>query len=167
MKRHKFISILCIFILAACKPKSQGDTESTSFDSTSMNSAFDIEVAWDTIEAINKRSAAAMAAGDSAVIVSLYTSDAAIKPANLPANKKTATASGTDNETWRMGVKNIKYDAKDHWGNHELLGEEGTYSIADERGRIIDKGKYQMVWRMEEGRWKLLKDIFDSDLAKK
>ena len=37
--------------------------------------------------------------------------------------------------------------------------------MTDKSGKEIDKGKYIVLWKMEDGKWKLHRDIFNSDNA--
>ena len=42
--------------------------------------------------------------------------------------------------------------------------ETGRYELYDAQNKILDKGKYVVVWKQENGEWKLFRDIFNSDL---
>ena len=50
------------------------------------------------------------------------------------------------------------------WGTEELVTEVGSYTMTDKAGKEIDKGKYIDLWKMEDGKWKLHRDIFNSDM---
>ena len=45
-----------------------------------------------------------------------------------------------------------------------MVSEVGSYSMTDKSGKEIDKGKYIVLWKMEDGKWKLHRDIFNSDM---
>jgi len=53
----------------------------------------------------------------------------------------------------------------DVWGNGDLLAEEGTASLFDQKGTELDHAKYLVVWKKENGQWKLFRDIWNSDRA--
>lgn len=36
--------------------------------------------------------------------------------------------------------------------------------ILDKDGKQLDKGKYIVLWKKEEGKWKLFRDCYNSDL---
>jgi ketosteroid isomerase-like protein len=36
--------------------------------------------------------------------------------------------------------------------------------MTDKDGKEIDRGKALELWKMEDGKWKLFRDIFNSDL---
>ena len=62
------------------------------------------------------------------------------------------------------GSKGFKTLADDVAGNKDQLVETGHYEIYDAENKMIDKGKYVVVWKQENGEWKLFRDIFNSDL---
>jgi ketosteroid isomerase-like protein len=59
---------------------------------------------------------------------------------------------------------NITLNTTDLWGYDDLLTEVGTYTLTSKDGKEVDKGKYIDLWKMEDGKWKLHRDIFNSDL---
>jgi ketosteroid isomerase-like protein len=54
----------------------------------------------------------------------------------------------------RVGVVNISV----------FSTEEGVYEIKTKDGKQLDKGKYIVLWKKEDGKWKLHRDISNSDL---
>ncbi len=48
----------------------------------------------------------------------------------------------------------------------DLASDVGTYSLAFDAdgGRVEDQGKYVLVWKKVNGAWKVLADIFNSNL---
>jgi uncharacterized protein (TIGR02246 family) len=48
----------------------------------------------------------------------------------------------------------------------ELAYDQGTYTLSFDgaKGRIEDRGKYVVVWKREDGEWRVAADIFNSDL---
>jgi len=41
--------------------------------------------------------------------------------------------------------------------------EEGSYDFPDGKGGSFDKGKFIAIWKQEDGRWKLFREIWNSD----
>jgi len=41
----------------------------------------------------------------------------------------------------------------------EFLVELGTYEIKDSKGNLKHTGKYLVVWKQEDGKWKLYRDL--------
>jgi len=50
------------------------------------------------------------------------------------------------------------------WGDEEMVVEEGEYTFRDKDGNQLDKGKYIVLWKPEDGKWKLFRDCYNSDL---
>jgi ketosteroid isomerase-like protein len=55
----------------------------------------------------------------------------------------------------RMRVKDIKLTTDDVTGNGELAGETGKYEMYGDNNKLLDKGKYVVIWKNENGEWKL------------
>jgi len=53
------------------------------------------------------------------------------------------------------------------YGNEELVVEEGTYNFPDGKGGSVDKGKFIALWKQEDGKWKLYREIWNTDLPQK
>ena len=149
-------SALFALMLFACNQAEQPKTATAE--------SFNLAAVKDTIVAANNRYSAAMAAGDSVAIAAIYTSDAKVMPSNMPALSGTAAITSFANENIKMGIKNVKFDVLGVWGGPDLVGEEGTYTISDDKGAVIDKGKYLVFWKQEDGKWKLFRDVFNSDM---
>jgi ketosteroid isomerase-like protein len=50
------------------------------------------------------------------------------------------------------------------WGDENMLAEEGEYTFMDKADKLLDKGKYIVLWKMESGKWKLFRDCYNSDM---
>ena len=50
------------------------------------------------------------------------------------------------------------------WGDENLLAEEGLFTFSDKEGKQLDKGKYIVLWKKADGKWKLFRDCYNSDL---
>ena len=122
---------------------------------------FSLAAAKDSIVAANADFAKAMNSGDSAGLVAMYTSDAKIMAANMPTFSGTAAITSFAGEAIRGGMNNFKLETTEVYGNDELLTEVGTYTLSF--GTQQDKGKYIVIWKKEGGKWKLFRDIFNSD----
>jgi ketosteroid isomerase-like protein len=67
----------------------------------------------------------------------------------------------------RMGVKDIKLTTDDVTGNGEIAGETGTYEMYGDNNKLLDKGKYVVIWKNENGEWKLYRDIWNTSMPAK
>jgi ketosteroid isomerase-like protein len=131
---------------------------------TSSQKQFDLANAKKEIEAINLEMASYISKSDSVGLASAYSKEGALMLSNRP------TVSGQENITraWgdiiNAGVSKMTLTTLDVWGNEEYITEEGLISIETKDGTLLDKGKYLVLWKKEDGKWKLHRDISNSDL---
>ena len=59
-------------------------------------------------------------------------------------------------------VFNLKTD--ELTGDENGLQEVGTYTVSSAEGTELDKGKFICLWKKEDGKWKIHRDVFNSDL---
>jgi hypothetical protein len=50
------------------------------------------------------------------------------------------------------------------WGDENMLAEEGEFTFMSEDDKLLDKGKYIVLWKKEDGMWKLFRDCYNSDM---
>jgi ketosteroid isomerase-like protein len=50
------------------------------------------------------------------------------------------------------------------YGDKDLVVEEGVYNFPDGKGGSVDKGKFIALWKQEDGKWKLYREIWNTDL---
>ena len=150
--------------LFSCDSATPGSDDDT-IASDSKTSSFNIGAVKDTIESANKRFVAAILSNDSITAADNYTSDAKILAPNMPAISGRDAIVGFAGGFSQSGVKSFSLNLVDAWGNDEIVTEEGTYTMADANGKTMDKGKYMVLWKKENGKWKIFRDIFNSDMA--
>ncbi len=126
--------------------------------------AIDLAAAKKTIEEANVAFSDLVKKGDSTALAAMYASDAKLMGANMPSITGTNNISATFGEMFRMGIGGVTLTTSGIWGNESLLSEEGTFSLMDKAGKEIDKGKYIVLWKMEDGKWKIFRDCWNSDL---
>ena len=59
----------------------------------------------------------------------------------------------------------IELPAGNIYGSEDLAVEEGSYNFPDGKGGSVDKGKFIALWKKEEGKWKLFREIWNTDLV--
>ncbi len=47
----------------------------------------------------------------------------------------------------------------------DLAYDAGTYSVVDGSGMAVDKGKYLGVYLKKDGKWRYIRDTWNSDIA--
>jgi hypothetical protein len=63
-----------------------------------------------------------------------------------------------------MGVKDLKLSTEDISGNAKQVVETGRYEIYGDKNKFLEKGKYVVVWKFENGTWKMYRDIWNSSM---
>lgn len=111
------------------------------------------------IEAANKQFVAALAKGDAAGISALYTAGGQA----LPANSEPVSGRAAIQSFWKgvydSGITQATLTTSDVESQGDLAAETGTYELRMNDGKVADRGKYVVVWKREDGRWKLHRDI--------
>ena len=153
-----------VHFIVACNPDS---TENKSADATAKDSAqFDLATAKSSVERENSKFIEAFKKGDSAGVASNYGQDAWVLPPNGDIVKGNEIVS-----LWgsfiRSGVKDLKLSTDDISGNAEQLAETGNYEIYGDQNKLLDKGKYVVVWKSQNGNWKMYRDIWNTNMPAK
>lgn len=154
MKKLSFL-LFAATVLFACNQPSPSSPAAASFQLDSVKAA---------IDANNATLIAALKSGDSASFVGCYTKDGCIMPGNSPKLCGAAGLAAFLKVNVQMGVADLKLVVTEVFGNSELVSEEGTYEIFGKDGSSLDKGKYIVTWKTENGKWKKYRDIFCTDL---
>ncbi|MCW3119348.1 MAG: hypothetical protein JWM28_3430 [Chitinophagaceae bacterium] len=129
-------------------------------------SPFDMAAARKEVDAANKQLSTSLANGDSATAADVYAADAEFMGPNAPAVKDRKNIAAQFGGMIHSGATKLDVVTVDLWGGEELLGEEGTYTLATKDGHQLDKGKYIVLWKKEAGKWKVFRDCLNSDLPK-
>lgn len=117
------------------------------------------------IEAANAVFASAAERGDSAALAELYADDAWVMPA---ASEKIVGREAIQ-KFWRgalgSGIAQISLKTIElYGGGRDHCTEVGRYELRAKTGKVLDVGKYIVIWHREHGHWKLLRDMFSTDL---
>ena len=157
--KSALLIFISAFLFLACKDSDKSEPDQK------VTPAFDLAAAKTSIEAANAEFAAMVSQGDSVGLANIYTTDGKLMGANMPVaagrSNIQSAFSGMFNAMGKMGIKLTTIEV---WGDENAVTEEGTFSMSDKDGKEIDKGKYLVVWKMEDGKWKLFRDCWNSDL---
>ena len=151
-------SITCFFV--ACINNS---SESGTNTATETKSTFDLAAAKKAIDSTNAEFGALVAKGDSVGISNLYHSDGKLLGQSMPMVSGKAGIQHAFAEMLGMGIAGATLTSSEVYGTEDLVSEVGMYTLTDKNGKEIDKGKYIVLWKMEDGKWKLFRDCFNSD----
>ena len=119
-----------------------------------IRSAIDLQItAW--VKALKK--------GDTAELADLYTDDAKIMGHGEPSVFGKDKILNVFEGFVRNKITVSEFTTIGIWGNDELIVEEGTGKFFHENGKIVSRGKYLLVWKKIEGKWKIFRDMYNSD----
>jgi len=123
---------------------------------------FDLAAAKAEIAKANANFSAFVAAGDSVGLANSYTVDAQFMSAGAPAVKGRANILSAMSGIIESGITGVDIRIEDVYGTEALLAEVGelTLFVGDDAVAIE---KYIVLWKKEDGRWKLFRDIFNSN----
>jgi len=156
MKRLFPLSFFAL-VFVACNEKAS-DTTTIAAEGLEKKETVDYKA---VIDETNKQFTAAALKGDSAAFVSLYHPDAQIFPPNGEAVNPKQMGSMMA-EFQKMGVTSFDLNAKEIFEGNDVVTEVGTYTMSDGK-KFNDKGKYIVVWKKDGDKWKLYRDIWNSD----
>lgn len=103
--------------------------------------------------------------GDSASIAELYTDDGML----LPTGSDFIHGKESIRDFWQgamnMGIKEVKLEIMETEIQGDSVIELGRYQLKGAGGEVMDWGKYVVIWKQEQGSWKLHRDIWNSSKA--
>ncbi len=154
MKKLMIIALLtCVF--ASCKTEEKKE----------VTESFNLETAKTAIAESNKTYGEGFAKGDSSLFISKYTKDGCIMPANAPKLCGSQAIGMFFKGAQSMGVQNISLTTEEVMGGPEVVVETGMYELLGAANKSLDKGKFVVVWKLEDGKWKMHRDIFTTNSA--
>lgn len=152
------VPLLCLGILtitfSAC----------TDHAASTETPAFSLDSVKTEIAASNKLFGESFATGDSSKFVSCYSSDACLFTPNAPRLCGIQAITAFFNGGYQMGIRNIKLNTEEVSGGETAVVETGSYELFADNNVSIDKGKFIVLWKKENGKWKMHRDIYNSDI---
>ena len=100
--------------------------------------------------------------GDAAGMAELYTEDAEFLPPNAETVKGKTAIKGLFHSIMDSGVKAIKLITGEVEQHGDTAIEVSKAELYGEGGQKLDDAKYIVIWKRENGEWKLHRDIFNS-----
>ena len=124
--------------------------------------ASDKDEALKAVKESNAALAVALAEGDARAIAAMYTEDARLLPPNARVVQGREAVEKFWKETVAAGVVGIELITVEVDVLGDTLVEQGRSRILGKAKSIIDEGKYLVVWKRIDGKWKLHRDIWNS-----
>lgn len=124
---------------------------------------FNLTTAKAEIEEANKNFMALVAAGDSIGLANAYTKDAKFMSAGAPSVVGRTDIQTAMSNIIKSGITRVDIRLENVYGTEDLIAEEGelTLFVGDD---AVAEEKYIVLWKKEDGKWKLFRDIFNSNL---
>jgi ketosteroid isomerase-like protein len=140
-------------LFSACNNEA-AKTEAPGFSLDSVKAA---------IAASNKVFGASFATGDSVAFANCYTSDGCIYNSNMPKICGTDGIRSFLSIGYKSGIRNVVLTTEEVMGGKDVVVETGKYEVFVENNVSVEKGKFVVAWKEENGKWKMHRDIWNSD----
>ena len=112
------------------------------------------------IESANVQFVSAFKRGDAAGLASLYTASAQLLPANSDVVRGTADIRAFWQRVIDMGLAGANLETLEVDVHGDTAIEVGRYRLLAPGDVVADQGKYLVVWKNDNGTWKLHRDIW-------
>ena len=116
------------------------------------------------IEAGEQQFAAAFSRGDSAAMAALYTPNGQL----FPAHSDIVSGRQAIEQFWqgvlKSGAKGAMVTTLEVDGQGNTAYEVGKYTLVGDGGKVLDTGKYVVVWKRHQGQWRLHRDIWTTNM---
>ena len=120
-------------------------------------SSAEIQKARKIIESIDKQFSKDYLNGDSLALAAHYATDGQI--GSLTGKDILSYWGRSIRNSIKNNTRNLIFTTTALTGDSEFLVELGIYEIKDDKDNLINKGKYVVVWKQENGEWKIYHDI--------
>lgn len=147
-------------ILSSCN---NGDTSKATTAEKVSKPTFDLTVAKKEIEAANRNFMDLFAKGDSVGLANLYTTDAKFMSAGAPAFVGRANIQSAMSHLINSGITRVDLRLEEVFGTEDMIAEEGEFTLYVGNKAVAEQ-KYIVLWKKVDGKWKLFRDIFNSNL---
>jgi archaellin len=130
---------------------------SITYGQSSGAEAIDLQKARIMIDSLDKQFARHFYNGDSISLYKMYAKGASL--GNKKGNEILLSWGQQIRSSIRNDTRTIVYTTTSLSTDSEFLVELGTYVFKDSKGNSKHKGKYLVVWKQEDGNWKLYRDM--------
>ena len=100
--------------------------------------------------------------GDSIALGDMYMIDAEIIPSTVGRENIIKTFGSMI----RDSITGSSFKTTKLWGNEQLLVEDGPGTWYHTNGTSVGSGRYLLVWKKDDGKWKILRDTWFPDKKK-
>ena len=115
------------------------------------------------IDAVNRGFMTAFIRKDPAAVAALYTLDGQLLPPRSDFVTGRSAIARYWQEAMKIGIRNLETTELEIHG--ESAFEVGRYTVEASDGSEADAGMYIVVWKLEDGTWRMHRDIWNSRRA--
>lgn len=157
--KHSFLKLVTVLCIAAASFSSCSNGKCAKCEANAIN----LDSVKAAIAASNKVFGASFATGDSTAFANCYTNDACINATGIPRMCGREALIAFFNGGRQMGINNIVITTEEVMGGKEAVVETGKYEMFVGDKISAEKGKFIVVWKQENGKWKMFRDIWNAD----
>lgn len=121
----------------------------------------------EAVKAVNVAWFKAYNAHDVNALSALYADDAVLSAPGVPTARGVAAIKevyGKDlAAAAKAGISNNLGNDGEVGASGDLAWEANTFTVTDKSGKTLDKGKYVTVFERKNGKWMIIRDIWNSD----
>lgn len=162
MKKIKFLNIaLSLLILTAVSCKKAEDNPAPA---EPAKDSFDPIAAKSAIESSYREFEKAFNSKDSVALANCYTADTKFMAPNEKAIEGRPALQKTFHMWFSGDMPTIKLNCVEVWGSSDNIVSENSWVMTGKDGKVVDQGKSLEVYKMEDGKWKMARDCFNSDM---
>jgi ketosteroid isomerase-like protein len=136
--------------LAGCRQQQNADTKSGSEKT-------DLQKTRSIIEDLDKQFSKDFYNGDSLALANYYSSDA--KFGSLKGKEILSAWGRMVRNSIKDDTRNLLFTTTAFTGDSVYMVELGIYEERDDNNNLKNKGRYLVVWKQENGEWKIYRDI--------
>lgn len=152
----KVILVALIIVIISCKKTEEASTE--------IKPKFDLSIAKEAIETAGQTFVIAMNKGDSIILANCYTADAKMMSPNTKSIIGRTEIRKVFSNWIKTGMPTFTMKTIDIWGNEDMMVAEEEWAFSDKEGKTLDSGKSIELFKMENGKWRIYRDCYNSDL---
>ncbi len=173
MKNNSILRLLAICLVfthaLACNPPATESTAKASEVSEKAVTKPDMAKIKAEIQALENAWAVASNAKDMTTILGFYADDAVSMPANKSViTGKAAIEKDIKADFEKRKVNNvISYETTEVFGDENLVTEFGKTTTKDAAGKVTYTGKYMALWEKRNGKWLVIRELYNDDVKEK
>lgn len=114
------------------------------------------------IEQANAEFGRTFAQGDASAIAGLYTEKARLLPPNADVIEGRSAIEAFWKGVMDAGVKDIELKSVEVEAFGDTIVEQGTATLYGKDKAVLDRGKYIVVWKRVDKKWKLHRDCWNT-----